>query len=460
MQRARKRALQKSSAALVNKMLAFARTSQHRINPSLEQIRTVIAALPQLQLRAPCVLIGGTNGKGTTAGFIFSLLSRGAHLKVGLYTSPHVAHFCERVQTSHVRLDDAALMDIWGELELLLAPRFRAQLTFFECCTLLAFYVFNRTATDINVLEVGLGGTWDAVNVCNPLAAAIVSIGKDHQQQLGNTYAKILADKMGITRSHCPLFWGNQGSGADDRDMQHTLQEIVHRQQLVLFSAGREFKLNAVTNTFSVELPALPAVTLPVPPALQATPRWLQRNFCLAFAFSWWLLPRLGRSHSDLASIVDNTVELLPATLPARFQLRRLHHRPTGQVRQLLLDACHNYDGALALVAELQQRYGRVAGMLSLLHDKEIAKIVPLLARQLKPLAIFALDNERSMTCSHLPERWQHCWHEDFSAAWYSITAKPSTGPLVICGSFYGLGEALALLSTHDEWELLCTSSS
>ena len=417
-------------------------------------MHTVIAALPQLQLRAPCVLIGGTNGKGTTAGFIFSLLSRAAGLKVGLYTSPHVSHFCERVQVSHTSLDDAALLDIWQDLELLLAPRFRARLTFFECTTLLAFYVFNRTATDINVLEVGLGGRWDAVNVCEPLAAAIVSIGKDHQQYLGNTYAEILADKMGIARSQRPLFWGNQGSGASDTDLQHTLQEIVQRNQLVLFSAEHEFQRNA-DDTLSVELPALPPVTIPTPLSLQARPRWLQRNFCLAFALSWWVLPRLDCSVSDFVSALNSTAEWLPPSLPARFQLRHLRHRRTGQARQLLLDACHNYDGVLALVAELKQRYGIVPGMFSLLHDKEVDKIVPLLARQLDPLAIFAVHSERSLRPAQLPQAQQHCWHEDVTSAWQSVTAKSDTRPLVICGSFYGLGEALALFSTRNEWKLL-----
>lgn len=417
-------------------------------------MRAVIAALPQLQLSAPCVLIGGTNGKGTTAGFIFSLLSRAAGLKVGLYTSPHVSHFCERVQVSHLPLDDTALLNMWQELELMLASRFQTQLTFFECTTILAFYVFNRTTTDINVLEVGLGGKWDAVNVCEPLAAAIVSLGKDHQQYLGNTYRDILADKIGIARPQRPLFWGKQGSGADDADMQHTLQTIVRQQQLVLFSAGREFKLDA-DNMICVELPTLPTIETSLPPALQAAPCWLKHNFCLAFALSYWLSVRLNCHAQNFTQAISSSANFLPATMPARFQLHRLRHRHTGQERTLLLDASHNYDGALALAAELRQRYGVVAGMLSLLRDKEIAKIVPLLAQQLKPLVVFAVQSERSMIRAQLPTAWQHCWHDDFATAWKSITAVPDTQPLVICGSFYGLGEALALLVEHEEWEVL-----
>ena len=441
-------------SAIINNILSFARASQHRLNPSLTKMHAVITALPQLRLHAPCVLIGGTNGKGTTAGYVFSLLSRYAQLKVGLYTSPHVSHFCERIQTSHVPLNDKALLAMWQELATLLAPRFRGKLTFFECTTLLAFYVFNRTATAINILEVGLGGTWDAVNVCDPLASAIVSIGKDHQQYLGNTYAKILADKLGIARPQRPLFWGKQGAGIHDADMQHTLHAIVRSQQLMLFSAGREFTLNP-DNTLRLALPQLPALTMNVPASVQAYPLWLQRNFCLAFALSYWLLPRLACHVPNFAQAVSNAPELLPASLPARSQTYRLRHRPTGQVRLLLLDACHNYDGAQALVSTLQQRNAVCAGLLSLLNDKDITSIVPLLAQRLKPLAIFALASERSMTYAQLPTAWQHCWHKDFSAAWHTIIAEPDTCPLVICGSFYGLGEALAWFNANKDWQLI-----
>ena len=224
-------------------------------------MQTVISTLPQLRPQAPCVLIGGTNGKGTTAGFTFSLLAHATQLKIGLYTSPHVSNFCERMQVSHRQLNDTDLTNNWHKLQPLLAP-FRQQLTFFECTTLLAFYTFNCTATDINVLEVGLGGKWDATNICDPIAAAIVSIGLDHQQYLGTTYADILADKMGITRPHRPLFWGQQGSGADDPNTQHTLHKISRQKQLALFCADKNFNLNA-NNIINLNLPSLPPSNTP-----------------------------------------------------------------------------------------------------------------------------------------------------------------------------------------------------
>lgn len=416
-------------------------------------MHTVITALPQLRPHAPCVLIGGTNGKGTTAGFAFSLLAHTAHLKIGLYTSPHVSHFCERIQVSHRQLDDTALHHTWHELQPLLAP-FRQQLTFFECTTLLAFYTFNRSATDINILEVGLGGTWDATNICDPIAAAIVAIGIDHQQYLGTTYAAILTDKMGITRPHRPLFWGQQGSGANDPHTQHTLHKISQQKQLTLFRADKNFSCND-NNIINLNLPPLPPINTPLPPSLTEQPYWLQRNFTLAFALTHWLLHYLNLPYTQLADTIHNLPHLLPSTIPARCQYRQLRHCHTGQIQSLLLDACHNYDGALALTAELHRRNINTAGMLSLLSDKEIDKIVPLLAQYLNPLAIFALNHHRGMARTQLSSAWQHCWHDNCTAAWQSIIKKPTSTPIVICGSFYGLGEMLEFLSHHPEWNLV-----
>ena len=413
----------------------------------------VLTALPQLRLRAPCVLIGGTNGKGTTAGFIFSLLAHAAQLKVGLYTSPHVLHFCERIQVSHYQLDDTALCSAWHELRLLLAP-FRKQLTFFECVTLLAFYTFNRAATDINVLEVGLGGTWDATNICDPIAAAIVSIGLDHQQYLGTTYAAILADKLGITRVRRPLFWGQQGSGANDPDAQRTLYKIIQQKQLTFFCADRNFRCND-DSIINLNFPSLPSINTPLPPSLTAQPYWLRRNFTLAFALTYWLLRYLNLPHTQLVDGINKLPSLLPSTILARCQYRQLRHCRTGRVQPLLFDACHNYDGALALTVELQRRDINTAGMFSLLDDKEIAKIVPLLARHLNPLAIFALNHQRGMTRTQLPSAWQHCWHDNCIAAWQSIMQEPTDKPIVICGSFYGLGEMLEFFLHNSDWNLV-----
>ena len=413
------------------------------INPGLIRMQEVTAAHPWLLPTAPLILVGGTNGKGTTAGFIFTLLAKFAGLKTGLYTSPHVSCFSERIQVSSASLTASCLASKWQTLELLIGKKW--QLSFFECATLLAFHVFNTMQTEINIIEVGLGGTWDATNICDPLAAVIVSIGRDHQQYLGNTWAEIMADKMGICREHKPFFWGNQGSGATDPKTQAVIAETVARRHLQLFAAGRDFDLRG-NKRLEVRLVDLPRVAQELPRWLQQKPHYLQRNFCLAYAVSYWLARRLRPTSSFT---VPTCATLLPATIKGRFQFFYLRHRQTGRRLTLLMDACHNCDGAQVFVTEVEKRFGTLPGLVALLVDKEVDKILPLLATCLNPMAIFAVDNKRSLSRDHLPPMWQRHWFPDFVEAWQTIIAGAKL--IVVCGSFYGLGAALSFLTTQYE---------
>ena len=407
-----------------------------RINPSLELMRLVVSRYPQLLPKAPVVTIGGTNGKGTTAGYLFGLLSKATQLRIGLYTSPHVISFSERIQLSHKLCDDHYLADIWRKLSPLLND-FQGRLSFFECATLLAFRVFNIENNDLNIIEVGLGGTWDATNICQPIAAVIVSIGLDHQRYLGNSYADIFADKLGISRTGKPLFWGNQGRGASDRPAQATLDKIVREKQLTIWQAGRDFALLA-DRQLQITIEGLPTIDhLNLPKTVADQPRYLQENFVLAFAVCWWLIDRLGQSSQQLLDVIADRHDLLPRSVKGRFQL--LHNG------QLLVDACHNHDGATVFAEAIKNRYGTLAGAVALLADKEVDNILSELSSCLDPLLIFAIDNERSITCNDLPQRWHSNWHDNFVSAWQTLERYPQR-PLVVCGSFFGIAEALMAL--------------
>ena len=413
------------------------------INPGLMRIREVTTAHPWLLPTAPLILVGGTNGKGTTAGFIFTLLAKFAGLKTGLYTSPHVSCFSERIQVSSASITASCLASKWQELEQRIGKKW--QLSFFESATILAFHVFNTMQTEINVIEVGLGGTWDATNICDPIAAVIVSIGRDHQEYLGDTWAEIMADKMGICREHKPFFWGNQGSGATDPKTQAVIAETVARRHLQFFTAGHDFSLRD-DGQIEIKLADLPHIVQKLPHWLQQKPHYLQRNFCLAYAISYWLVKRLRPTHPFT---VSTRTSLLPDTIKGRFQFFRLRHRQTGRERTLLMDACHNCDGAHVFVTEVKKRFGTLPGLIALLVDKEVDKILPLLATCLTPMAIFAVDNKRSLSRDRLSPPWQRHWFSDFVSAWQTIGDEAET--TVVCGSFYGLGTALSFLTTQYE---------
>ena len=166
------------------------------IDLSLERVRAVAVRLGLLEKRCPVVIIAGTNGKGSTATLLAALL-QSCGQSVGLFTSPHLVRYNERVQVNGVQVSDEALLAAFERIE---AARAGVTLTFFEYNTLAALEVFRRAAVGVMVLEVGLGGRLDAANIIDADVAVVCSIGLDHREWLGATLDQIGAEKAGIFR--------------------------------------------------------------------------------------------------------------------------------------------------------------------------------------------------------------------------------------------------------------------
>ena len=180
----------------------LAQTPSHKFD--LAHMRVLLAALDNPERRFPCVLIAGTNGKGSTASTLASIL-QASGLRTGLYTSPHLVRINERIRIDGEQIgdDDFALVHdlvdrtaerLVSEGELPWHP------SFFEMLTAIAFEHFARRKVDIAVLEVGMGGRLDATNVVEPRVSVITDISLDHQKYLGDTVAEIAAEKAGIIR--------------------------------------------------------------------------------------------------------------------------------------------------------------------------------------------------------------------------------------------------------------------
>jgi len=183
------------------------------IKPGLARIEAGIAHFGAEGLLAtPTVLIAGTNGKGTTSGFLWQMLSA-LPARAGLFTSPHLVHFAERIQVSGHPVDDALLLHELALLQQSMPTELYDLLSFFEINTLLALRLFCRLRTEINLLEVGLGGRLDATNASRPCLTIITSIGLDHQEWLGDSTAAIATEKAGIMRAGVPVIWGGEGAG-------------------------------------------------------------------------------------------------------------------------------------------------------------------------------------------------------------------------------------------------------
>ena len=160
-------------------------------------------------LGIPCVHVGGTNGKGSVASTVASVLNSAGH-RAGLYTSPHLCFFRERFQIRGAPVGDDELRELAQELE----PAIRRHsLTFFEAATGLAFHLFRKREVEVSVIEVGLGGRLDATNVVAPFLTAITNVDLDHSDYLGSTLDEIAMEKAGIIKSGVPLLTSERDEG-------------------------------------------------------------------------------------------------------------------------------------------------------------------------------------------------------------------------------------------------------
>lgn len=200
------------------------------IDMGLERVGLVAARLQVNPLGCPVITVGGTNGKGSTVATLVSIY-RAAGLKVGCYTSPHLLHFNERIAINGLPVDDATLVAAFAKIE---AARLEISLTYFEFTTLAAFVVFREAGLDVAILEVGLGGRLDAVNVVDADVAVVTSIGIDHVEYLGDTREKIAAEKAGIFRA---------GKAAVCGDIDPPASLVARATELAapFFCKGRDF---------------------------------------------------------------------------------------------------------------------------------------------------------------------------------------------------------------------------
>lgn len=171
----------------------------------LERVRTVAERMALTKPARHAITVGGTNGKGSTVAFV-EAIARAAGWRVGAYTSPHLLRYNERVRIDGVDADDASLVEAFEAVE---AARGETLLTYFEYATLAALWLFARSDLDLAILEVGLGGRLDAVNIVDPDVAAITTVDFDHQDWLGDTVEAIGAEKAGIARAWKPLVIGD-----------------------------------------------------------------------------------------------------------------------------------------------------------------------------------------------------------------------------------------------------------
>lgn len=201
-----------------------------QIELGLGRTREVAGRLRLLPMAMPTIMVAGTNGKGSTATLI-ERLARQRGLRTGLYTSPHIQRFNERVRLNGLPVADDTLCRAFASVD---QARDETPLTYFEFTTLAALEIFRHEAPDLLILEVGLGGRLDAVNVVDADVSVVTSIGLDHTDWLGDSRELIALEKAGIRRANRPLLWGS-------RDLPPEVVALCQQERVTLLRAGEDF---------------------------------------------------------------------------------------------------------------------------------------------------------------------------------------------------------------------------
>lgn len=316
------------------------------IDLGLERVTRVAQALGLLSGLPFIFTVGGTNGKGSTVSFLESILHTAGY-KVGAYTSPHLIHFNERVRINGVEASDADLIAAFEKIE---AGRGETSLTYFEFTTLAALLLFKQAQLDVLVLEVGLGGRLDAVNIVDADVAVVTSIDLDHQAFLGNTREQIGREKIGIGRAGKPLVLGERATPALVLDALRALSipfvQIGRDFDFVPQDDGWEF------NGRGHDHSAMMRAGLPLPLLYVA-------NAAVA-------LQALALGPFDI-SVDALHAGLQQVRLAGRQQI--VQHSP-----DLMLDVGHNPHAAAHLARTLAAaRYRRVHAIIGMLRDKALA---------------------------------------------------------------------------------------
>ncbi|HKD18539.1 MAG TPA: Mur ligase family protein [Thermoanaerobaculia bacterium] len=407
---------------------------QRGIRLGLAAIDAVCERLGRPERRVPSVLVAGTNGKGSTAATLDAIVGA-AGLSAGLYTSPHLERVNERIRIRGEDIGD-------GELDAELREVFAAAdlspaipLTYFEAMTAAAFTAFVRRSLDLAVLEVGLGGRYDATNVAPAVLSVVTSISLDHVEDLGGTIAAIAFEKAGVFRGGRPVLVASRRLEA-----LAVFEDVARQTGATLHRLGEEISIgieeSSVLGTrFSLATPAgRYDLAMPLAGMHQV------ENAAAAVRAAELLSPLI---RIDLAAVARGVASVRWPGRLERFYVRG---------RTVLVDGCHNADGARALAEFLAESDLEADLVFGAMADKDVETMGRALAPAVGRIRfVRASDSPRAATPEELrrrfaPGRPDACASESLAAALEELLAASAADPIIVAGSLYLVGEARSLL--------------
>ena len=394
----------------------------------IDAVRARLALVPAF----PLITVGGTNGKGSTCALLESFL-RCAGYRVGRYSSPHLLRYNERVSIDGREAGDADLVHAFERVE---AARAEVSLTYFEFGTLAAMLLFQEVPVEVAVLEVGLGGRLDAVNVFDPDCAVLVSVGLDHMEYLGDSREAIGAEKAGIFRAGRPAIIG-------DPDPPHSVIEHAQRIGASIHLIDRDFGAVAREQDWTFWSLHARRAGLPWPS--------LRGAFQLGNAAAALMALETIRSRLpvDMGAIRRGLVEV---ELPGRFQV--LPGRP-----MTILDVAHNPHAALRLRENLSRiPGGRTLAVFAMLRDKDVVGVARVLADSVDTWFVATLPGPRGESADGLAARLRtagvvaavHVCRDVPEAMRSARGEAGADDKIVVFGSFLTVAAALGFSDTRS----------
>jgi len=345
-------------------------THPSSIDLTLDRIRVVVDRL-DIKISAPVITVGGTNGKGSTCAILESIYKTAGY-KVGCYTSPHFLAFNERIKIQGTEVSDELICKAFEKIE---SAREGVSLTYFEYGTLAAMIIFSEACTDIIILEVGLGGRLDAVNVFDSDCAIVTTVDLDHMDYLGDTREAIGFEKAGIYRPHNPAICG-------DINPPHSLIEYCESIQAPLKLIGQHFGYEAYHDSFDFLIESTFVMNVPLP-KLQGT--FQLHNATSALMATKTLEDKLPLNESAIQKGIAS------ALLPGRFE--EVQSNPS-----LVFDVAHNPQAALSLSHNLKAHAvnGKTVAVFSILKDKDILGVIKALIHDIDYWCIAEIQHDRA----------------------------------------------------------------
>ena len=397
-----------------------------KIDLGLERVATVAE---KGELTSPAlkkvITVAGTNGKGSTCAIIEQVLINAGY-RVGVYSSPHLVHYNERVRIQGALCEDAKHVEAFAAIE---ALRGDVSLSFFEFGTLAALWLLKQSALDVVILEVGLGGRLDATNVVDHDISVITSLGLDHTDWLGDDLDQIAFEKAGIFRADKPAVCGQPNPPA-------TVAAVADEIGAKLYQVGYQYRYQKQTDDlWEWKMGAFGLEDLPIP----ALPL---QNAATA-------LMTLGLAELDVS---DEDIEkaLLETKLSGRME--KVSENPL-----VILDVAHNPDSGQYLASQLarlkSQRGGQIHAVVGMLGDKDIFGTLQTLENVVDVWYPATLSDERGSAAVYLNQYLEAsvCFDDPVSAYQAAMTHLDHTQDLlVVFGSFHTVGQVTEYLNTRE----------